>query len=729
MSQSNSSKFWNLRLLISLIVNGAIAIAGNRILAQIIPDTTLGAEQSVINSDLKNGLPRELIEGGAIRGSNLFHSFQVFNVSEGQSVYFQNPIGVENIISRVIGGSPSDIRGTLGVSGGTANLFLLNPSGIIFGSNARLDIGGSFVATTANAIQFGTQGFFSSAEPNPPSLLTVYPSAFFFNQAAHGSIVNRSTAPSDADVTGLQVADGRSLLLLGGDVNLDSGRVHASGGRVELGGVTGAGTVGLSVDGNELRLSFPKDIARADVSLTSGARVDVSGEQGGTVQIWGRDVLLRGGSQIASLTQGARPGGNLTVDASESVELTGFSKNGVLTTQTFGTGRAGDITIDTRSLSIQAGAQVLSLTFGEGSTGQLKVNASESVELIGRAESGFNSGLFNSTIGDGDVGNLIINTGRLIIRDKAGISTQSVRTSSPGRGGNLTINASDSVEITDGFISALSQGIGDAGNISINVRNILQTNNGSISTSADQSSGGAIDITVGAIRLQGDSNINTFVSIGAGDGGNIALNANSILAFDDTDILAFSNDGRGGNITLNTPAFFGMGYKPAPRGTDSSTLDGNGRVDINASGALSSGKITLPNVNPPQGLLILPTNAIDSSELIANSCIGRSNRRAGKFIITGNGGLPLTPDDPPVSPYQTYQIPTVQNASVSTYRELDSASSIAPTSNRPNNRTPAPLVEAQGWVYDSHGKVILTAQAPTVTTHDSRSKLPTCPGL
>ncbi len=248
------------------------------------------------------------------------------------------------------GGSPSNIRGTLGVSGGTANLFLLNPNGIIFGPNARLDVRGSFVATTANAIQFGTQGFFSSSDLNPPPLLTVNPSAFFFNQAAHGSIVNRSTAPSDAGVRGLQVGDGRSLLLLGGNVSLEGGRVNAFGGRVELGGVTGAGRVGLNVNGNDLHMRFPDGITRADVSLTNGARVDVSGEHSGTIQVWGRYVLLRDSSQIASFNQGANPGRNLSVDASESVELTGGG--GVLITQTSGAGRAGDITINCRATAI-----------------------------------------------------------------------------------------------------------------------------------------------------------------------------------------------------------------------------------------------------------------------------------------------------------------------------------------------------------------------------------------
>jgi filamentous hemagglutinin family protein len=754
-------------------VGGAIAVSGNRTFAQITPDATLGAERSIVNLDVSNGLPREQIEGGAIRGINLFHSFQEFNLSEGQSVYFQNPAGIENIISRVTGGNPSDIRGTLGVSGGTANLFLLNPSGIIFGANARLDVRGSFVATTANAIQFGTQSFFNSSDPNPPLLLTVNPSAFFFNQVAHGSIVNRSIAPSNAGVQGLQVADGRSLLLLGGNVSLESGRVNALGGRVELGGVAGAGTVGLSVDGNDLHLSFPDGMARSDVSLTDGARVNASGEGGGTIQVQGRRVLLSGGSQMAAVTQGAKPGRDLTVNASESVELVGYSRGYTITTRTLGAGHAGDITINTGKLLVRDGAQVSTLALGEGSAGQLRVNASESVELIGAGiVTGIvvNSGLLSFTTNAGDAGNLTINTKRLIVRDRAVISTESasIFTSgqlipATGQGGNLTVNASESVELTesgrmfantqgtgnagnltintarllvqsDSRIFARSTGSGKAGNIYINVRETLQANNGIISTRSEQSSGGAIDITAGDIRLQSNSDITTFVSKGAGGGGNITLNARSIIALDDSDILAFSQDGRGGNITLNTPGFFGFRYAPAPPSTNPNTLDGNEHVDINASGALSSGTITLPNVNPSQGLVALPTNVIDASELITNSCIGRSNRREDKFIITGRGGLPPNPRQ--VLRSQAVQVDwvTLDAGANNPTEDVQSRGRQRRVSDEPDsqidnnvNTKTTEIVEAQGWVVDANGKIVLVATAPTANPHSPWFTPASCP--
>jgi len=149
------------------------ALSGNYTLAQITPDGTLGAESSVATPNVNiKGHSADRIGGGAIRGTNLFHSFSQFNVDNEQRVYFANPVGIENILTRVTGGNPSNIFGTLGVDGG-ANLFLLNPNGIIFGSNARLDIAGSFFASTEDSVVFDNGYQFSAKNPEAPPLLTI----------------------------------------------------------------------------------------------------------------------------------------------------------------------------------------------------------------------------------------------------------------------------------------------------------------------------------------------------------------------------------------------------------------------------------------------------------------------------------------------------------------------------------------------------------------------------
>ena len=122
-------------------------------IAQIIPDNSLGRESSRAVPDTINNLPSDRITGGAIRGVNLFHSLREFSIPQGRGAYFENPTGIANIFTRVTGGSPSNILGTLGVLG-NANLFLINPKGIVFGPNARLDVRGSFLAATADSIVF-----------------------------------------------------------------------------------------------------------------------------------------------------------------------------------------------------------------------------------------------------------------------------------------------------------------------------------------------------------------------------------------------------------------------------------------------------------------------------------------------------------------------------------------------------------------------------------------------
>ena len=191
---------------------------------------------------------------------------------------------------------------------------------------------------------------------------------------------------------------------------------------------------------------------------------------------------------------------------------------------------------------------------------------------------------------------------------------------------------------------------------------------------------------------------------------------------ENSDISANSEESFGGRVIVNASGIFGSQFREQP--TDNS--------DITASSALGSqfnGTVTLntPDIDPSQSLAELPTNLIDSSGLIANSCIGRSNQTSGKLIITGNGGLPVMPDDPLVASYQTYQIPTLESASVSG-RQQNALTPENKATGNSNNPTAASLVEANGWVYGPDGEVILIAYAPSVTPNASRFSLRTCSG-
>ena len=174
--------------------------------AQLIPDDTTGTQ---IQSGAEvQGLPSDLVEGGAVRNSNLFHSFQEFNVDVGRGVYFTTLDGITNILTRVTGSNVSNIDGTLGVLG-NANLFLINPNGIIFGPGARLDLNGSFVGSTAESIFFDNYEF--SATPTGNELLVVsVPLGVQFNNPPQGDI-------SSAGI----LETGRNLTLLGSNLSLE----------------------------------------------------------------------------------------------------------------------------------------------------------------------------------------------------------------------------------------------------------------------------------------------------------------------------------------------------------------------------------------------------------------------------------------------------------------------------------------------------------------------------
>ena len=595
------------------------SVVSGSALAQIAPDETLGAERSVVTPNMiVKGELADQIDGGAVRDANLFHSFSAFNVGDGQRVYFGDQPGIENIFSRVTGGARSDIMGTLGVLG-SADLFLINPNGIVFGPNARLDVNGSFVASTADGIQFGEQGFFSATEPEAPPLLTINPSAFFFNQIAAAPIENQSTAPAGGvdllgeSLLGLRVPDSQSLLLVGGSIAIDGGRLNALGGRVELAGIAGDGTVGLNVNGNNLSLSIPEGIARADVSLTNGAFVNTSGEGGGDIQVWGRRVMLSDGSQIAATTLGARAGGRLIVNASESVELTGTTADKRLSsglfTQTGGTGNAGDLAIMTQHLLVQNGARVLTGTFGQGNAGNLTVNASESVQMIGAT--GFTpfDPSFSSRMGS-DTGRFF--GSRLFLNRLVG------RTSVLGRGGNVTI-LTRNLRLLDGAqIGVSTRGDKDAGSLTVNASESLRLIgfdplDGTPSALFSQTRGGGnagnITIDTGSMSI-----INSqLASVGSGtrgNAGNILIRASEIEVFENPLMIPFDAFAPTGVAAVVAPAPSSISL---PKGNA-----GNVTIETNRLSLRSGGEVTVANLGLGNAGT-LRIHALESVEVVGTS--------------------------------------------------------------------------------------------------------------
>jgi filamentous hemagglutinin family protein len=312
-----------------------------KVLAQVIPDNTLGAENSVINTK-SSGI--DVINGGATRGGNLFHSFEQFSISTGGSVLFNNATNIENIISRVTSGSISNIDGLIRANG-SANLFILNPNGINFGANATLNIGGSFFASTASGLRFADGSIFSATPIQSLPLLTVS-TPIGLQLGTRGNINNSGK---------LTVNSGKGLSLIGANVNHD-GLLTAPSGEITV-------------------ASFSDKSINSDITATTGitiisGNIDGSntapGKTGGRVQVLGDRLGIFANAEITA--DGSSGGGQVFI----GIPLT----NQLLTELPKSFNTASAIYID-RQGKIKADG----LSIGNG--GEIKVLSTESTRAYG----------------------------------------------------------------------------------------------------------------------------------------------------------------------------------------------------------------------------------------------------------------------------------------------------------------------------------------------------------
>ena len=453
------------------------------VLAQsnLVPDNTLSSESSNVIFDL-GGTPTELITGGAQRGQNLFHSFREFNISAGRGAYFFIPnASIASVLTRVTGSNRSEILGTLGTIQAVgdnfvpsnANLFLINPNGIIFGENSRLDVGGSFVATTANGIQFGDRGSFDVSGGQPSQVLTINPSAFLFNQINAAPIINLSRSANNTNpsaISGLQVANNRSLLFLGGNINLTGGILNAPEGKIELGGLASPGIVQLDIDGNNFDLIFPIDTAKASIVLSNRASLNTSGLGGGRVEIQGNNVSLSENSSISSVTIGNQNGKGINIQAAQ-LNLSNFSN---INATTVGLGNSGDILIDTDNLSILDTSSINTLSFAAlGNAGNISLKASNSINL-NNTSSLVTLSLGRGSAATGSGGNITIETKTLNLQNQSSIIAQSFL--GQGNAGSVNLKATDTVNLNNSAIGTFSFGAGAGGNIRVSASNFVVKN-------------------------------------------------------------------------------------------------------------------------------------------------------------------------------------------------------------------------------------------------------------
>ncbi|MEO0406866.1 MAG: hypothetical protein AAF289_05900 [Cyanobacteria bacterium P01_A01_bin.135] len=394
----------------------------------------------------------------------------------------------------------------------------------------------------------------------------------------------------------------------------------------------------------------------SDSTISTAIDRGAIASQPSSIAIDTRSLQLDSGADITASTAGQGDAGSISVTAAERIALNGSSITTVINST--GRGRGGNIVLRTEQLGASNGAEISSSTFGQGNAGLVDIQASD-VDLF--------SSTVSSEVGrraNGSGGDIIFRARNLTLGDRAAISSRSRRVPEadsealPRPAGNLQ---------------------GDAGSIFITLDDLLALEDSDITTQAASFAGGAIEIRASDVRLSGDGDIQTFVQSGTEGGGDIRITADTVIAFDDSDVFAFAQEGIGGSIILDTPAFFGENFSLASLSANPSPLDGNNRVDINATGGVS-GAVTIPDVSFIQNSLAdLPESVINTEGLITNSCVVR-NQDGGSFVVIGSGGLPeqpgnttthystgdvqpvpteeiWQPGDPMVEPQGLYQLP------------------------------------------------------------------------
>ncbi len=616
--------------------------------AEIVPDATLPVNTTVIVNDNNN-----FIQGGTRSGNNLFHSFREFSLLAGERAIFNNSTDVQNIFSRVTGGSISNIDGAIKANG-TANLFILNPNGIVFGPNASLNIGGSFVATTASAVQFGNGIEFGvNVSQNTPLLIVNVPLGLQYGRSP-GTIVNRST-------DGLQVRSGNSLILAGGDVRLDGGKILAPGARVELAAVAVGETVGLNASGNNVSLNIPAQITRADVSLTNGADVNVRAGGGGNIAVNAHNLNMTEGSKLrAGIAEkmGAPDAlaGNIDINATGAISFDGVDKidipSGIYNlVRGQGVGEGGNINITAESISLTNGALVKASTFGDGNAGNVNLRIRNSISFDG-GNSDNSSGVYSRVedyLAVGNAGNIHITTGSLSLTNGALITAS---TEGTGNAGNIAIYVRNDavfdglgplyeltlpsgevlqVQRSSGVYSTVKRtGVGRGGNINLFTRSLSLTN-GAVIIARIDGQGRAGNITVNAaefVTVDGVGSDRSSSGLFAptqpearGRGGNITVNTNIFRVSNGAVVNSQTlNEYDGGNITINANIFEATGGGQAIATTRSSGQAGN--LTVNATD-----KIILSGSD---------RNFSDRSSLFNTNIIGNNEGSAtGLFASTG----------------------------------------------------------------------------------------------
>ncbi|MCU0533926.1 MAG: filamentous hemagglutinin N-terminal domain-containing protein [Hydrococcus sp. Prado102] len=581
--------------------------------AQIIPDETLPTNSTVIRDG--NTLT---LDGGTTAGDNLFHSFEHFSVPTGNTAYFNNPLNLQNIFSRVTGGTVSQIDGLIRANG-TANLFFINPNGLVFGSNAALDIGGSFLGTTAGSIFFADGFQFSAINPSTSPLLTVSspigldfgsnPGTISVRGTGHSLVFAAEPNGSFASIAspflgagqstvGLRTASGKTLALIGGSVNFDGGILTAPSGKIELGSVA-EGVVGLNLTSTGLSFQYSEASGFQDIKLSNKSLLDASGFFNGQINLQGRNLFLNDGATILISNFGSFPSGTVNIEVVDSVilnenvspEIRNLSNSNNLIrgiySQNFSTGKGADIVISANNLTLQNFSTISTASFSTGSGGNVELNVQD-LTVNGKPplERIFLPSSINTlAVNSGRAGDIQLLGKSLNLQDGGLIISQTLGL---GAGGNITIDAVENLKITGGFFLDPDSFIGSA----------LGT------TTLTFGNGGNVLVNTEQLKLEEGGRVNA-TTTGLGRAGDITINARHSIevsgqVLDSTNLIGKSQIVASGDLVNPFLArFFGLPDKPQGESgsvtldTERLTVREGGLISVRNDGTGNAGEINI----------------------------------------------------------------------------------------------------------------------------------------
>ncbi len=711
--------------------------------AQITSDQTTNTQVQVIDGT-------SLIEGGIQNGSNLFHSFKEFSLATGAIANFANGLDVKNIFSRVTGGTISEIDGLIQTQG-NASLFLLNPAGIIFGANAQLDIGGSFIASTGDRFIFADGTEFAATNPQNTPLLTITsPIGLQYGQNPGEIAILPNNSRVSSNSSGLNVKPGNTLALLGGDVSITRNSLNGIQSNIEIGSIK-SGSVNFKPDNSGWQFQYELN-QFGNINLTNGALVI---NKSGAVKFQGNKINLATGSGIINVTSINAARSTIDLKATESINLDGSSLLSQVLRQSSDleqqVGGGGDIFLVAPQISVKNGSLISAATFSKYPGGNITIDAEDMVELKSEADKN-PSIISTSTQGQGNGGGIAINTARLTVKDGGQIQALGGK----GAGGTITVNASKAIDISgtgvlrsqnsmtgqptetklssgfsassgieglppvrqpqaasgsliintpslkiekEGQMSVSNFGLANAGDILITTSNLNLDTQGKIIANTISGNGGSISIMAEkSVILDNQSAISTTAK-NNGDGGKINVETGNLVLLKSSQFSADAQQGSGGKITIDAQSFL---------------ADNDSSVTANSEDNKKKGVVEIITLNLNSRL---QTQFRKQASLVADNYIYRGcGKEEGfsqnQFRNIGRGGVP----DNLLQETSNLEILTDLDKTSNKSTDANTDRDNKHNASQKENADYQPLTEAHTWIVNAKGNIELISPAETTMT-------------